>query len=269
VIVVATTDDEIPLVRQRLTVASVDSITLVPAGEARRLVLASVEDDGDRDGERLAAALRREGFIAVARPESGVRLEAWQRETQPITFGRRLTLCFAWSEHDRAGLPNVIELGPGGFGSGHHPTTRLLIEELLARICGDERVLDVGCGSGVLGLAALALGAAEVVAVDVKPEAVAATRRNAALNGMDDRVHATVAPFQEVDGTFDVVLANVGRSAVVELAPQLLRLVRQSGWLAVSGFSPAQCSQVADFLRPLIAGRPRQSGEWAAIVLTY
>ena len=80
--------------------------------------------------------------------------------------------------------PLGIELGLGGFGNGSHPTTRMLVDELIERICGSERVLDVGCGSGVLGLCALRLGAAQVVAVDIKPEAVEATRRNAALNGL-------------------------------------------------------------------------------------
>ena len=143
------------------------------------------------EAERIVTALRADGELAVSRPDDGVRLEEWRRHTAPLTFADRLTLTFAWSEHDRHGLPGVIELGLGGFGSGQHPTTRLLIEELLTRITGGERVLDVGCGSGVLGLAALALGASHLTAVDVKPDAVDATRRNAVLNGMGERVEAT------------------------------------------------------------------------------
>ena len=223
--------------------------------------------DDESEAQRLAAALRDEGVLAVIRPDGGARLDAWMRHTRPITFGERLSVCFAWSEHDRGDLPGVIELGLGGFGNGEHPSTRLIVEELLGRIRGGERVLDVGCGSGVLGLCALGLGAGRVVAVDLKPDAVEATRRNAALNGMDGRVEATDAVLGEIDGTFDVVLANIGRAAVVELAPELVQRVAPGGWLAVSGISSSQCSLVAGFLRPLVELERRTSGEWSVVVV--
>ena len=106
-----------------------------------------------------------------------------------------------------------------------------------------------------------------MVAVDIKAEAVDATRRNAALNGMDGRVEATVAPLGELGGTFEIVLANIGRAAVVELAPQLVERLSPGGWLAVSGISPPQCSLVAGFLRPLVELARRTSGEWSVVVL--
>jgi ribosomal protein L11 methyltransferase len=205
----------------------------------------------------------------VARPDDGVRLEAWRQHTRPLIFGDRISVCFAWSEHDRTGLPGVVELGAGGFGNGEHPATRLLLELLADRIAGGERVLDAGCGSGVLGLCALELGAASVVAVDIKPEAIEATRRNATLNGMDGRVEASISSVADLDGRFDVVVANIGRAAIVELAPQLLRRVAAHGWLAVSGISPRQCSQVADFLLPLVELERHTSGEWSCVVLVH
>jgi len=119
----------------------------------------------------------------------------------------------------------------------------------------------------VLGLCALRLGASCVVATDIKADAVAATRRNAALNGLDRRLEATIAPV-EIEGTFDVVVANVGRAALVELAPELVQHVLPRGWLGVSGISPSQCSLVAGFLRPLVEHERRTSGEWSALVLT-
>jgi ribosomal protein L11 methyltransferase len=174
-----------------------------------------------------------------------------------------------WSEHDRGDLPRLIELGAGGFGSGQHPSTRLLVEQLLERIRGGERVLDVGCGSGVLGLCALGLGASSVVAIDTKADAVQATRRNAALNGMDGQVEASLAPLGEIEDAFDVVVANVGRAALVELAPELVQRVSPGGWLGVSGISPPQCSLVAGFLRPLVELERRTSGEWSGLVLAH
>lgn len=262
---VATTEDQLAGVRARLGARGVGAVQVVAPSDTRRLVLAAVDDEGD--AERVAVALRAEGESAVTRPDGGARLDAWMRDTRPITFGERLSVCFVWSEHDRGDLPRLIELGAGGFGSGQHPSTRLLVEELLARITGEERVLDVGCGSGVLGLCALGLGASCVVAVDINADAIEATRRNAALNGMDRRLEATRAPLGEIEGAFDVVVANVGRASLVELAPQLVQRVSPRGWLAVSGISPSQCSLVAGFLRPLIELERRTSGEWSALVL--
>ena len=267
IVVIATTADELVGVRARVSEYGVGAVQVVAPGAARRLVLAPVDDESQ--AHALASALRAEGKAAVARPEAGVRLDAWMRDTSPLTFGDRLRVCLAWSEHDRGDESRLVELGAGGFGSGKHPSTRLLLEQLLARIRGGERVLDVGCGSGVLGLCALRLGASAVVAVDVKPDAVEATRRNAVLNGMQPQVAATCAPMAEIEGVFDVVVANVGRAAVVELAPELVRRVSPGGWLAVSGISPPQCSLVAGFLRPLVELERTTSGEWSAVVLAH
>ncbi len=205
--------------------------------------------------------------MAVTRPDGGVALKKWLRDTRPITFGGRITVCRAWSEHHRRGLAVLVELGPGGFGDGRHPTTAQIIEELVDRIAGGERVLDVGCGSGVLGLCALRLGAAEVVAVDIDPDAVEAARRNAGINGMGARMEATLTPLGGIGGSFDVVVANIARAGIVELASELVAHVSPDGWLAVGGISPSQCDQVAGFLLPLTEVGRRASGEWATLVL--
>jgi ribosomal protein L11 methyltransferase len=265
IVVAATNAEHAAGVQDRLRALGAGGSRVVAPGGARRLVLAEADDE--TAAQRLAAALRNERVLAVVRPDGGARLDGWMRHTRPITFGERLSVCFAWSEHDRADLPGVIELGLGGFGNGEHPSTRLIVEELLGRIEGGERVLDVGCGSGVLSLCALRLGAARVVAVDRKAEAIAATRSNAALNGMDGRLEATDAPLGDIDGTFDVVLANIGRSGIVELAPALVSRVSPRGWLAVSGISPSQCSLVAGFLRPLVELERGTSDEWSVVVL--
>ena len=267
VIVVATTEQALTRVEARVAELGLARIDVVAPSATRRLVLAGVDDEWE--AERVAGALRAEGDIVVTRPGGGVRLDGWMRHTRPITFGSRLSVCFAWSEHQRAGLPALIELGPGGFGSGEHPSTRLVIEQLVDRIGAGECVLDVGCGSGVLGLAALRLGASRVVAIDVKRAAVDAARRNAVLNGLERRFEATLLPLAEVDGLFDVVVANIGRAGVVDLAPQLVRVVRPGGWLAVSGISPSQCSLVTDFLDPLVEVERRTAGDWSVVVLAH
>lgn len=265
-IAVATTQTELAGVCHRLRSLGVRSVEVVAPGTIRRVVLAPVDDERRVAG--LVLSLRADGLMAVARPDGGAPLRAWRRDTRPVTFDDRLSVCLAWSEHDRRDLPGLIELGPGGFGSGHHPTTRQMIEELVSRIRGGERVLDVGCGSGILGLCALELGAAGVVAVDVKPDAVEAAQRNARLNGMDSRLEATLAPLSSVNGPFDVVLANIARAGAVELASDLVSLLSPQGWLAVGGISPSQCSQVAGFLHPLTEVGRRTSGEWSTLVLS-
>ncbi len=266
VIVLAATEDEVPDARARIRELGLTVDRVWAPSETRRLLLVPVDDESA--GGAAVARLRAEGRLAVLRPAGGVQLEAWTRHTRPTAVGEKITLCFAWSEHDRRGLSNVLELDPGGgFGTGVHPTTRLLLQELAARIHGEERVLDVGCGSGVLGLGALRLGARSVVAADIDPVAVAATRRNAALNGLERHVDATVAPLDEIAGTFDVIVANIGWAALVDLAPQLTGHLSPSGWLAVSGISPAHRSLVAASLRPLRVVDLRGCDEWSALVL--
>ena len=263
---VAVTEDEFSEVCERLLALGARSIDVVAPGDARRVVLAAV-DEADAAG--VAASLRADGAMAVTRPDGGPSLRKWLHDTGPVTFDGRLTVCPVWSEHDRRRLPGLVELGPGGFGNGRHPTTRQMIEELLERIVGRERVLDVGCGSGILALAALKIGAASAVAADINPDAVAAARRNAEINGMGDRLEATLAPLAAIDGTFDVVLANISRAGIVELAPELVSHLAPGGWLAVGGISPTQCEQAAGFLRPLVEAARRACGEWATLVLTH
>jgi ribosomal protein L11 methylase PrmA len=268
IVVLATTEDELPRASALLREVGLTAAEVVAPGDGRRLLLAPVDDESE--AARLVDRLRAGGGLAVARPSGGARLEAWSRHTRPIVIGQRLTLCFAWSEHDRRGVPNVVEFDPGGgFGTGDHPATRLLLDELALRIAGGERVLDVGCGSGVLGLCALRLGASTAVAVDVQAQAIEATRRNAALNGLERRVEARLDPLDEIEGAFDVILANVGRATLVELAPELVTRISPNGWLAVSGFSPPQCSLVAGFLRPLHVLERRSRDEWSAVVLAH
>lgn len=264
-IVVATTDLDVNAVQLQLSELGATPIDLVAPSKTRRLILATAATEAD--AHRVANQLREAGLLSVVRPDGGARLEGWRSRTKPITFADRLSVCLAWSEHERANLPALIELGHGGFGAGDHPTTALLIDQLIQRILGQERVLDVGCGSGILGLGALKLGASDLVAVDIDSAAVDATQRHAVLNDLAHQVEATAAPLPDLRGPFDVVLANIARAGIVELATELVGHVAPGGWLAVSGISPSQCSQVADFLRPLIEVERCTSGDWSALVL--
>lgn len=258
--VLATTPGCVEATRDDLGSLGLSNTERVVPGSGRTLVLAPAPDTAT--GHRIVTALRKKGHPVVLRPSSGPQLEAWVRHTRPVTVGDRLTITFAWSEHDLVDLPNVVVIDPaGGFGSAHHPATLLLLEELATRIAGGERVLDVGCGNGILGLSALRLGATHMSAADVEPGALESTRRNAALNGLDRLID------DRVDGIYDVIVANIGRDGLVEVGPDLAARVAPGGWLGVSGFSPPQCEVVAASLRPLVVVDMRMVGEWAALVL--
>jgi len=266
IVVVATTEANVGRVRARLGELGVSAGEVLAPSATRRLVLTAVADEAE--GQRLVAQLRGGGELAVMRPAAGARLEAWRRHTLPITIADRLTICFAWSEHDRRHLQGVVEFDPGGgFGTAEHPATRLLVDVLVERVGGGERILDIGCGSGILGLCALRLGSTSMIGIDIDEDAIPATRRNAMLNGLDGRVDATSAPLGSIGGAFEIVVANIGRAGLVELAPQIVRRVAPSGWLAVSGFSPSQGSQIAAFLSPLEVVDQRVCDDWCALVL--
>jgi ribosomal protein L11 methyltransferase len=156
----------------------------------------------------------------------------------------------------------VVEIDPGRvFGHGGHPTTRLLLEDLAERLVGGERVLDVGCGSGVLSVAAALLGAGEVVGIDIDPDAVTVTHENAARNGVEVTVSTT--PLHEIDGRYDLVLANIGADVLIDLAPELQRV---GGTLLLSGVLAERAGEVA----ASYAGTAtvRELDGWVAIVVS-
>jgi ribosomal protein L11 methylase PrmA len=165
-------------------------------------------------------------------------LDAWRAFAGPVAIGERLLVRPPWvaSEHTaRVDVP----IDPGrAFGSGAHASTRLALVALERLVRGGERVLDAGCGSGVLGIAALALGAAEAVGVDHDPEALAASRANATRNGVGDRFTVTERPIDEVvaaGAPFDLVTANLLLPDLVAVIPTLRAAVAVGGSVVASG----------------------------------
>lgn len=213
--------------------------------------------------------LRGRGWPAVVRPLGGGHLAAWHANTRPVIVAGRLWVCFPWTELDRSRAPLLVEIDPGSaFGAGGHPTTRLLLGELVQRVQGGESVLDVGCGSGVLSVSAARLGAGSVLAVDVDDGAMAATRANAVRNHVAATVVAAATPVAELAGRFDVIVANIAAATLVELAAPLQSLLAPNGWMGLSGLSPAQVSVVAAaYPRTRVVTTPTDD-DWAAVVVT-
>jgi ribosomal protein L11 methyltransferase len=176
---------------------------------------------------------------------------AWMDSFQPMRFGRRLWVCPSWAEPPE---PNaiVLALDPGlAFGTGTHPTTSLCLTWLDGLDLGGCSVLDFGCGSGILAIAALLLGAERAIAVDNDPQALLATRDNAGRNGIALERLITYTPEQvPSDLTVDVTIANILAGPLLALAAQLAAMTRADGKLALSGILAAQAEAIAGCYRP-------------------
>lgn len=204
----------------------------------------------------LATAL---GVPAASLEVVAVADRAWEREWladfHAMRFGHRLFVC---PTHERVDEPDavVMTLDPGlAFGTGTHPTTALCLEWLDAHLQAGTTVIDYGCGSGILGIAAVLLGAARADAFDIDPQALIATRDNAANNDVADRVHTHVMA-DALPRTVDVVLANILSGPLIELAPQLCARVTTGGTLVLAGLLSSQADEVAAAYRPWIDLRP-------------
>ncbi|MGH8117654.1 MAG: 50S ribosomal protein L11 methyltransferase [Rhodanobacteraceae bacterium] len=208
-------------------------------------LLALFDTDADRRG--LVHALQdtlpelapeRIGFREVADQDWE---RAWMDRFKPMRFGRRLWI-YPWNMQPPADASCiVVRLDPGlAFGTGTHPTTALCLERLDGLDLAGQRVLDYGCGSGVLAIAALKLGAAHALAVDNDPQALIATRDNAARNGVAARLHACQPGELPQDARVDALVANILAEPLDVLAPHLAALCAPGAALALSGILAGQ-----------------------------
>jgi ribosomal protein L11 methyltransferase len=166
---------------------------------------------------------------------------AWMDQFQPMHFGRRLWI-YPWNIEPPTDDVDaiVVRLDPGlAFGTGTHPTTALCLEWLDALDLSGLTVIDYGCGSGVLAIAALKLGAAHVIGVDNDPQALAASRDNAERNGVADRL-ALQMPAEFTETPADALVANILAGPLAELAPRFAACVKAGGALALSGILRGQ-----------------------------
>lgn len=188
----------------------------------------------------------------------------WLRDFKPLCFGKRLWVSPAHMEVSEAGAV-VLRMDPGlAFGTGTHETTSLCLRWLDQEDVGGKKVLDFGCGSGILAIAALLLGAAHADAYDIDPQAVTATLDNAQRNGVDDRLTASVtAP---VTGLYDVVLANILAEPLKKLASQICERLRPDGSLVLSGILSDQANDVMRAYSPWIRfATPAILGDWVRL----
>ena len=215
-----------------------------PGWEHSRVV-ALLEADADIDA-LLAEAAAAIGLPSVAEYSvEDVAEQNWVQLTQsqfdPIRVSERLWIVPSWHESPDPAAVNLI-LDPGmAFGTGSHPTTRLCLEWLERNVTAECTVLDYGCGSGILAIAAARLGAGHVAGVDIDPQAVDAARANAERNGVTALFADSAQP---VAGEYDLVVANILSNPLRVLAPAICAHVRSGGRLALSGILREQAEEI-------------------------
>ncbi|EKO3833036.1 50S ribosomal protein L11 methyltransferase [Vibrio harveyi] len=190
----------------------------------------------------------------------------WMENFHPMKFGERLWICPSWREIPEPDAVNVM-LDPGlAFGTGTHPTTALCLEWLEGLDLSGKTVIDFGCGSGILAIAAIKLGAEKVIGIDIDPQALQASRDNAERNGVADQLEVFLPQNQPEGLIADVVVANILAGPLRELAPIIKGLVKPNGDLAMSGVLDTQAEDVANHYRDELHIDPIvEQSEWCRI----
>ena len=247
-----------------------------PPADAPVTVRAYLKIDNSTEDRRghIDLGLRLIAYLYPLPPlrEREMEEESWRKqEFEPIRVGKRL---FIAAPGAASGRPDdlFIPLEPGmAFGTGHHPTTRMCLQLVESLATPGARVLDVGCGSGILGIAALLCGAASVVGFDIEEEAMQVSRGNYELAGLAGHasIHLGSIPSHEAPaGDFDLVLANISSKVVIELAPALSACLAPESALICSGFMEDRQADVEEALARagLAIDEIAVGGEWVAAV---
>ncbi len=243
--------------------ASVRVSVFLPSGAALTEATAFVR-------ERLAEA----GLEATLSLD-GIReedwAENWKQYYRPIPFGR-LTVVPAWEDYAPREGELILRMDPGtAFGTATHESTHMMIELLDEEIKGGEQVIDVGCGSGILALAARLLGAERAEAYDLDPEAVRVARKNiadAGLSGVTAEISDLLSSVTPPDGGYDFMAANIVADILLRLAPDAPAVLKPCGLFAVSGILAARADEVREGIAS--AGftflREKREGDWYAML---
>ena len=219
----------------------------------------------------LACGIKHSIATAQVREEDWA--TAWKKYYHPVRVGKRLVICPSWEQTELSAHEIKLELDPGmAFGTGTHETTRLCLELLEQYVSPGSQVLDVGCGSGILSIAALLLGAKRAVGVDIDEVAVRVARENAGMNGVDERAEFVCGDLaREVTGVYQVVCANIVADVIKRFAPDIPRYLAPGGTLLASGIIAERADEVAAALEEqgLRVLRREEQGGWAALAATH
>lgn len=269
-VVVVAEPDEVDLVSGLLWDAGVAGIEEIVQPDGRVELRAGCEAEVLDEVRRV---LTDRWVVAVDAVGADVGLDDWRDHASAWRAGERFVVVPAWQAPPEwvthADIALVIDPGHS-FGSGSHPTTRLCLAGVERLVGPGARVADIGCGSGVLAIAAARRGARPVVAIDIAEEAVVATTANAARNGVASVVHTSTDPMSALAPCgFDVVVANIGAAVLRSSAPDLVGLLAADGVLLLSGVLDEQADAVVDAYVALgpMSVRTDVEGEWCALEL--
>ncbi|NNF51237.1 MAG: 50S ribosomal protein L11 methyltransferase [Gammaproteobacteria bacterium] len=257
------------------------SITLSDAGDApvleplpgetpiwkqTRLVALFETDQSDALRQRLADQLQIDPAL-ISADELAERdwSNEWRKESRPVCYGERLWVCQDGQRPaDTEAL--LIDLDPGlAFGTGSHPSTALCLEWLARAPVEGCTVLDYGCGSGILAVAAARLGAQKVYAIDIDEQAMTATRDNASKNRLEALV-SVVKPEALAPNETDILVANILANPLRQLAPEFAKLVRPGGLIALAGILQEQADLVMSaFEKDFVMAQSGRRGDWALL----
>ena len=204
----------------------------------------------------------------------------WRAFARPVLVGKRLVIAPQWSsaahideilramDHSREAL--IVTIEPGStFGMGDHPTTMASLLAIEKYLLLDDEVIDIGCGSGVLGITSLLLGARRATGIDISAASIEVSRANAESNGVADRWSVNTDALEQIDSPARIVVANILAPALIELSEQLRRLVSPTGVLIISGVLTQNYAHVAEALRPLREVDRIDLEQWSAVVFSH
>ena len=236
-----------------------------------------------RDGELWTSLGEDQPWVAAAMPTTwpyrfvemdDTAADTWRQFAQPIRISPHLVVTPTWVPYEAAVGERVISIEPGAtFGMGDHATTVLSLQAVEALVRDGDTVLDVGCGSGVLAIAALMLGAQKAVGLDINPASVEVSRANAKANHVADRLAVSNTPLADIaqarPADFDLILATILAPVLIELSDDLKRCLKPAGHLVISGILATNYDHVLEVLLPLKVVAIATKDVWAAITLQW
>lgn len=243
-------------------------MTYLPVGPTTRS-----REDGIDVGVRLMAQLGPVSKLQRREVDETEWQDSWREHFHTLHVGSRTVIVPTWRSYDPQEGDVVIELDPGmAFGTGHHPTTTMCLASLEELVKPGCSVLDLGCGSGILSIAAAKLGASDVLALDIDATAAETAAANVRQNGVDALVTVDEAtlPYESLrPGGYDVVVANISSTVIGNLASDIARAVRCGGSLVASGVLEQARESVVERLEEagLSLGRVDVDGDWVALRL--
>ena len=248
---------------------TVKVVTFVPLDESARSRKSNIEI-----AVRLVAHFAPISEIKEREVEEEDWESNWKEYFHPIRVGSNLVVCPTWRTHQPLDNDIVIKLDPGmAFGTGHHPTTRMCMELLETLIVGGEKVIDVGCGSGILSISAAKLGAGDILGIEIESRSVEVALENCELNDISSQVTILNGSFPEIrveNATFDVALANNAAKVVINLSEYIVGAVANGGRLVLSGILKSSLEDVEKeySLHEVHFDKVLVDGDWTAVLAT-